>query len=270
MEPMDKKSIRKLVSIACVIASLLNFSCERKTPPQIQSNAADRRPDTLFLKEAKKWRFKYDNGDSTSFGVEFFDHGFPLGQPSLALDNEVVYVVDAFHNNIKKINLNTGSLVSSEALSKKRLLLNDIIIFDDALYVSSELDTIFVLNSDLDVIKRFSLNKGRSTFTRSYADDSLIVFYPDSQEYLTLSKDDRIVRERVASYEERGKETFFKNKLVKDIGENLYQTNVGIVFTKEDLFQNDVDFDSTYVVAIRQDTSDMVLSIFRFQPTQLR
>ncbi len=221
--------------------------------------------DTLWTVQYKTLRFIYNNEDSTKFGVQFVEHDLPIGEAALVIDDRFAFIVDQYHNNIKRIDLETGQIISSKKLSQKRLFLNDIVIFRNLLYVSTELDTIFVLGKDFSKETKFFLKKGRSSFSRIFGIDSLILFYPDLQEYITLSGENKLINERKVSFIERGNEVFYKNKYVKNIGPNLYQTIYGIVKTKEDLLQNDVDFDSIKMVVARQDSSSLILLIFNYQ-----
>ena len=53
-------------------------------------------------------RFKYNNEDSSKFGVQFIEHDLPIGEVAIALDGRFAFIVEQYHNNVKRIDLENG------------------------------------------------------------------------------------------------------------------------------------------------------------------
>jgi hypothetical protein len=171
-------------------------------------------------------------------------------------------VVDAFNGNVKLIDLSTGKVECSAAISKL-VRLKDIILFNELLVVSSENDSIYVINKDLKLLAKHYVVGGRANFVRTYGKDSLSLFFPDSQTYVTINSKFEPISKRKVGFEDRGREIFYKNKCVKEIGNNLYRTQFGLMFTDINLFLDEVDFDSLRVVSLQQDSGSLRLSIHK-------
>lgn len=263
MEHMEKKELSECLStiLGCIVIAM--SSCANKQS-QETSIIPDREVDTFSLVLEDELQFNYNNDEPSQFGVEYFDHGLPIGQPSLTIDEETLFVVDEYHNNVKKIELPSKKIISSERLSQESSFLHDIIVFDDLLYVSGEMDTIFVLDKALKLVKKIPVRKGRISFTRTYGRDSLVVYCHDAAEYITLSGD-TVVNAKSVSHEQRGNEIYFKNKMVKSLTDSLYETNIGIISTTEDLYFDDIDFDSLKLAAIKQDSANLRVLIFGYR-----
>ncbi|MEP1095941.1 MAG: hypothetical protein ABJG78_12570 [Cyclobacteriaceae bacterium] len=217
--------------------------------------------DTIRIVKTKTVTLEYDNYDNKKFGVEFFEGDLPIGQPSIALDDDFVYIVDAFHNNVKKFVISDESLSSSKALSENRIWLNDILEFNSQIVVTSELDSIYLFDKDLNLLSRKYLKKGRSSFVRKYDNDSLLLFFRDSKEYVTLNRSLQIINSREVDYAERGDEVFYKNKKIEDITDGVYRTQYGIFKMTLNPYFDNIDFNERILVSLAQDLSNVILSI---------
>lgn len=248
-------------SINVYLLLVVCYSCNSHTASEKQVSVT---LDTLSLLKVEELRFSYDNTDTLSFGVKFVPHDFPIGQPSLVLNKGNVYIIDAFHSNVKKVDLNTGKFETSQVLPSRGGHLYDAIVFNNKLYISSELDTIYVLDMDLAPLARLNPGLGRASFVRTYGNDSLSIYFPDAKMYQTWNHRNELIRSRTINLNDRRFELYFKNKWLKSIGDGLTRSQYGVIRTNRDLFLDDVDFDSTRLVVMDQDSSYLTLSVFHF------
>jgi hypothetical protein len=139
----------------------------------------------LNIKLYKEYTFSCSNSDYRCFGYEIWEGDENVGVKSICLDENNAYLTDVYHNNIKKINIEDGKITSSLPLldtppSISGVWLRDIAIFDYKLYVTSDIDSIYVFNKDLILIETIASFKGRKTFYR-VTDDSLYVYLNSTQ-----------------------------------------------------------------------------------------
>ena len=225
--------------------------------------------DTVDLYLRNEFHFEYDNQDETKFGVKFVEHDLPIGQPSLVLQGDTCYVVDAFHNNVKKIDLISGAIASGAKFPGPRVWLYDIMIFNSKLFVSSELDTIYVFSKNLELLEKRAIMRGRSSFVRKFGDDSLSIFYMDENKSVTLDNNLEVLNVKSISVREVADETYFRNKTIKSLWNGSYQTDYGVLKTEINLFFSDTDFDSLHLVNLKQDSTSLVLSVFDFERSRI-
>ena len=221
--------------------------------------------DTLIIAKEEVFKLEYNNEDSKKFGVEFFDYDLPVGQPSLALCDNFIFIVDAYHNNIKRFSLKDRSVISSIPLSNERIWVNDIISFNDQVLVTSDLDTIYSFDQSLNLIQRRFLKDGPSTFIRKYDDDSLILHYRNSREYVSINGSLELLNSKAVTPTEIGQNLFYKNKMIRELKDNVYETQFGILETEIHPYYGTVDFDSLQMVSLSQDSLNLVLTLQIFE-----
>jgi len=139
----------------------------------------------LITKLYKEYTYTCNDSDYKCFGYEAWVEDESIGVKSISLDENNAYLTDVYHNNVKKINLENGTITSSLPLrntppSKSGVWLRDIAIFGNKLYVTSDIDSIYVFNKDLTLIETIASFKGRKTFYR-VTDDSLYVYLNSTQ-----------------------------------------------------------------------------------------
>ena len=137
-----------------------------------------------------------DNNCIDSIGYEKNNDGPDIGIISMILNKNDVYLADKYHGNIKRLNLVSGKMISSDILnSHHQPWINDICVFDQHLVVLSDLDTCYILNLDLNHVEYFTLERGDKFFTK--IGDSLYVYNLSTQKCLKLSDIYKIRRREI-------------------------------------------------------------------------
>jgi hypothetical protein len=135
--------------------------------------------------------FFFDNTDPSSFGFQFFNDDESIGPKSILISGHFAFIVDTYHSNIKKINLQTGEKAVSQTLGNKRAWLRDIIDFNDKLYILTDLANNYVLDNSLNYIKDIILKEGPKFGLKS--EEEYLLIY-SMGEVLYLNKADIIVK----------------------------------------------------------------------------
>lgn len=113
----------------------------------------------------KKYSYRVNNENKNSFGYKDY-HDLDVGPTSIILDSIFVYIVDQYHSNIKRINLNTGEIKTSHKLGSIPMAwLRDIAIFNNRLYITTDLDSIYVLSKEFESITSLYMDKGEKYFS---------------------------------------------------------------------------------------------------------
>ncbi len=123
------------------------------------------------------FEFGVSNNDSSKFGRKVYDEtGEIFSIKSLCRKDNIVYLVDPVHNNIKAVDLKTGKVRVSENLVSEKAIINDIAIYGKRILVSTDEAVIYVLNFELSVVdtKRINRDLGSKMFLRN--GDNLYIF----------------------------------------------------------------------------------------------
>jgi hypothetical protein len=117
-----------------------------------------------------------DNPDQFGF-IEPDDTGPGVGPKSMILHSRYAYVTDQVHGHVKRIDLTSGILITSPALSDRPRIAwpGDIAIFDSLLYVTSLVKSIYVLGVDLEHLYTMPLLYDTQPYFIEIGDDSLLV-----------------------------------------------------------------------------------------------
>jgi hypothetical protein len=116
-----------------------------------------------------------NNRDYEKIGFELITGDESNGVKSIILKDTVIYLLDAFHNNIKKINLITGKVKSSLPLSNKKAWLRDLAVFDKKLFVTTDVEANYILDLNLNLIKTFKLPT-QTKYVYKVFKDSLLIY----------------------------------------------------------------------------------------------
>lgn len=122
-----------------------------------------------------KYTFSIDNANPGQFGYENFEMDEDIAPKSIILKDTVAYIIDTYHSSIKKVNTNSGKIEASIKLSPKNIWLRDIITFMDKLIVSSDLDTLYILDYNLKLIKCLYTEKDDKYFFKR--DNSVNIYF---------------------------------------------------------------------------------------------
>jgi hypothetical protein len=94
--------------------------------------------------------FPIDNAKPGSFGYENYDDDEDVTASVICLSDCFAYVLDVYHNNVKRINIDDGTISISPRLgSRPTQWLCDVVVFHNRVYVGDSFDSIFVLSLQL-------------------------------------------------------------------------------------------------------------------------
>lgn len=144
--------------------------------------------------------FDVDNNDNSKFGYKEFEMDQDISVKSICLDSCYAYLLDSYHNNIKKVNITNGEIVTSTVISsRKNCWLRDVYIFNDKLIVSDDFDSIFVLDKNMNKLSAVyipRINQDNEVEALGYSPkyffnfggcgDSIIVFVQLSHESILI------------------------------------------------------------------------------------
>jgi len=141
--------------------------------------------------------FQTNNSDPAQFGYECRENGGPgVGPCSIAVNGEVAFVVDNYHDNIKKLDLASGSIQTtnrSTSAEHKRWF-RDVTVLHDKVIVSSDLDFLYVYDVDLRLLDSLYVKRGASYFR--WLDDSLTLCSPfDGTTYRVFVREGKVTVE---------------------------------------------------------------------------
>lgn len=112
----------------------------------------------------KIFHYKIDIHDNRKFGYIQPNEGVCEGPLIISVWSHYAFITDAFHSNIKKIDLNSGKLFSSRQLGinekVNRSWIRDVNIFGNNVFVTSDLDSIFILDINLKYKKGICVSRG--------------------------------------------------------------------------------------------------------------
>jgi hypothetical protein len=113
----------------------------------------------LKSQEIKLYKYQINNANKDSFGYVFYENDAPLGIKSLTLDNnDNIYFLDAFHLNIKRLDMHTGllSTININNLKHEKTNLTDIYIWDKNLFIMTEFGA-YCFDNEYKTISNFVL-----------------------------------------------------------------------------------------------------------------
>jgi hypothetical protein len=133
----------------------------------------------------KKWVFKVNNADPGQIGYKTYTDDESIGVKAICVDGEYAYIADVYHTSVKRINITTGELLSSKPLSnlpsdESGIWLRDISIFNNKIYVTSDMSSIYVFSLDLELLQMISVLKGRKNI-ESINENNIEIFLYDNQ-----------------------------------------------------------------------------------------
>ncbi len=218
-----------------------------------------------FIKaNCTKFKFLFNNEDFNSFGKKFFKNDLPISPKSIAIYDEWIYIIDTYHNNIKRIDYNKNNLKSSKILSKDNIWLNDIIVFNNKLYIISEIDSLYIYDFDLNLIERKWLNKGEGKFYKLY-NDSLIISYPaEKYKFITINSKDEIIN---VSHGYRSKKDLSHGKFcIRDVENSIIETAYGkFVLNQEYKYEGaNLDFDEKKISFFNTDSNYIYINVCKY------
>ncbi|MBS1978682.1 MAG: hypothetical protein JST46_15020 [Bacteroidetes bacterium] len=128
-----------------------------------------------------------DNQNSTGIGFKRTEWDnkmvFYQGISSICVDNNFVYMTDEVHRNVKRIDLNTSEITTSNKLfsAARGRKLTDIGVFGESIVVATFSDSLLILNKDLSIDTVVLLNSYHCPTCIHQHNDSIISIYVNSK-----------------------------------------------------------------------------------------
>jgi len=117
-----------------------------------------------YLKSIKKIFLPVNNHNEKFIGYMHYEDDMNQGPSSIFVYDKYIYLLDSYHENIKKINITTGKITST---SKKDIWLTDIFLFKNKLIAPSELPKVLIYNLNLIKEKELMTPKGYKIFIQN-------------------------------------------------------------------------------------------------------
>jgi len=116
--------------------------------------------DTIIPKGRKVYEITVGNSDSSLIGYEAPSEaaGFGSGPGAIDIWDKYAFIADTYHNNIKRLDLETGAVITSpHFLPDDVPPVHDVAVKDGSVYVVNRSDTLYVLNQDLSLSGKIPL-----------------------------------------------------------------------------------------------------------------
>lgn len=149
-----------LITTVLIITLLSLLACNRTDinvhKGFFESNEAS---DSLDSIQPKVLSFPIDNEDANKIGFVEMENDISIGITSICVVNQFIYLTDEYHKNIKRVNILTSDITSSIKLTDSIYFkqFNDIVYFNNNLYITSSENNIFVISKDLKKSFSFKL-----------------------------------------------------------------------------------------------------------------
>ena len=126
--------------------------------------------------QSRVYTFPINNANRKEFGYECPKHGGPgIGPCSLAIHDGMAFIVDNYHDNVKKICLSTGRILATTLPSggEHKRWFCDVVVTDDHVLVSTDLDYLYVFDMSLRQIDSLQIPRGTQYF--DWKSDTLLL-----------------------------------------------------------------------------------------------
>ena len=209
--------------------------------------------EELILKEKRTFSFEYDNSNIDSFGYFIGEEAIEINGPNdILLLNNQIYIMDRYHNTIKRFDYKTGNLISSIPISETFSYygLYEFSSFNGNIYLSTESDTIYMFDKDLLLKEKLVIGeKGKFIESNKY---KLKIWFPLNKNRLVeVNKNNQIISDnfnvvRKSGYYIKGKKCEInyssltvENKTI-DISELVYRKGSFLDFNDSILVHYDI------------------------------
>jgi len=131
---------------------------------ELSKNLIDNSDKTLKIIKYKVLSFPVSSNDSSNIGYPE-ESNYEIGPSSIEIDGDYVYIVDVLFDKIWKIDLLNETLTSNAKLNwKNKPWLRDIIVFNNKVYVTSDLTEIYKFSQDLELLNTFQTENNDKYF----------------------------------------------------------------------------------------------------------
>jgi hypothetical protein len=240
----------------------------------------------------KKLSYNINNKDFNSIGYQAWEEDESIGVKSLCLYGNYIYITDVYHSSVKRIDINTGEMKTSESVRKDNpqepntAWFRDIGIFNGNVYVVTDRNTIYSFDLNLKALQSFSYPEpGLSAkYIFSISKDSLCT-WEDKNELKDHSRQFKLFCINKANY---GKEMNYvipetkyfsyldnrylkgrRYKIFKKDGKSFFQSKYGIVqldiptIDKYDAYN--IDFNESGVYFFDSKPTKFTLYIYKYK-----
>lgn len=135
--------------------------------------------DVKRIKSSQIFRYKVNNADYKQFGFLPVEEDQSIGVRSIIVSGNFIFVTDPFHGNIKKIDMKNGRVAAVSTQLDTGNNLRTITVFNNAIYVLTDNEKIFLLDFTLNKINELVIPKYRwvkDIFNQT--ENELVLFRP--------------------------------------------------------------------------------------------
>ncbi len=275
LKPMSKSIL--------VLLSFFLSSCNQQ-PTYIKEGENSQ----VTIKKLKsKNTFCYQIGEnSDSFGYDVFEETGEINSVvSIKIVNKYIYLSDAVHGNVKRLDLESGELIASEKLDTDSSWINSLAYYNDLLYVFTFKGNVYLLDKNLKKKDKFFLNNYIGNINVFSEDEDGLkiyrhspndIFQNKSQEYylkrIVVSKTNNYTFDTIPLNNEEyltllrkeiGKEVLVDNKLIfkttnwkYEIPDSLSKNN--------DYDCRSIDYSKDYIVTFEVNPRLLKLIVYKY------
>jgi hypothetical protein len=190
-----------LITTVQIITLLCLLACNRTDinvkKSFFDSNEASGSLDNM---QPKVLSFPINNEDANKIGFVEMENDISIGITSLCIVDHFIYLTDEYHKNIKRVDILTSDIISSSKLTDSTYFkqFNDIVDFNNNLYITSSENNVFVVTEDLKKSFSFKLpTKGGYPIKILSKSDSTLDFCIEVRDSLySINKKNKIVSSR--------------------------------------------------------------------------
>ena len=143
--------------------------------------------------EATKYRFAIDNDDQQHLGYKRWEMDEDQSVISICLYRDFAYLADSYHSNVKRVDLHSGQLISSPHISSLQYAWpTDVAVIDSSVLVSCVVDSIYVLELNLEPRMSFPIEGRHQKFFWRVTDSTLDVSIVNDETTVSVGKDSTI------------------------------------------------------------------------------
>lgn len=224
-------------SILMFYCLVILWSCNSTKKSHTEDNAINFE-DRKIAVVVNDISLKVNNKNIESIGYKVWQEDENEGVKSICLTQKYIYLTDVFHNNIKKVEILTGLVESSQRIPAignhydEKVWLRDITVFNKEIYVTSDLGYLFVFGMDLNLKDKIEIGTVGQFYFFSQTVDKLEVFLRNKQntdltmnlELLNISKNGDFNRSNMTmelnDFQSRSLNYYSKGKEIKLLNDN--------------------------------------------------
>lgn len=221
--------LKILVILSFVSTIVIGCNSEHRNETSDDNSTQEPSFDTLNLKTQTNFSLNYNNEDFNEFGIQFYEHDLPVGPTDILLSDNSIFVLDQYHNNLKKLNFQGEIVKASSPLSKERIWVKQFSTIKDRILVISELDSLYIYSLELELLKRQYLKNSNGQIFNTYEDKIVLYSAGNNHEFIEINEQGEIIN-RISGYEHKADYTpneSFSNSANR-IGNMVFMTPIDL------------------------------------------